>query len=43
VTYQDGRESYKNIKVGNKSTDKPMDQIEARARRANFDAAPTVA
>jgi hypothetical protein len=36
VTYQDGRESYKNIKVGNKSTDKPMDQIEGTRSTGEF-------
>ena len=36
LTYQDGRESYKNIKVGNKSTDKPMDQIEGTRSTGEF-------
>jgi hypothetical protein len=36
VTYQDGRESYKNIKIGNKSTDKPMDQIEGTRSTGEF-------
>jgi len=36
VTYQDGRESYKNIKVGNKTTDKPMDQIEGTRSTGEF-------
>ncbi len=36
VTVQDGRESYKNIKVGNKSTDRPMDQIEGTRSTGEF-------
>ena len=36
VTYQDGRESYKNIKIGNKTTDKPMDQIEGTRSTGEF-------
>jgi hypothetical protein len=27
VAYENGRESYKNIKVGNKATDKPMEEV----------------
>jgi hypothetical protein len=36
VTYQDGRESYKNIKVGNKSVNTPMDQIEGTRSTGEF-------
>ena len=36
VTYQDGRESYKNIKIGNKSTDKPMDEIPGTRSTGEF-------
>ncbi|MCU1336450.1 MAG: hypothetical protein JWO19_2031 [Bryobacterales bacterium] len=36
VTYQDGRESYKNIKVGNKSVNKPMDEIEGTRSTGEF-------
>ena len=36
VTVQDGRESYKNIKIGSKSTDKPMDQIEGTRSTGEF-------
>jgi hypothetical protein len=36
LTYQDGRESYKNIKIGNKTTDKPMDQIEGTRSTGEF-------
>jgi hypothetical protein len=36
VTVQDGRESYKNIKVGSKSTDKPMDEIEGTRSTGEF-------
>lgn len=36
VAYQDGRESYKNIKVGNKSVDKPMDQIQGTRSTGEF-------
>src|SRR5581483_1112846 len=36
VTVQDGRESYKNIKVGSKSTNKPMDQIEGTRSTGEF-------
>jgi hypothetical protein len=36
VTVQDGRESYRNIKVGNKSTDRPMDQIEGTRSTGEF-------
>jgi hypothetical protein len=32
LTYQDGRESYKNIKVGNKSVNKSMEEIPGGAR-----------
>jgi hypothetical protein len=36
VTYQDGHESYNNIKVGNKSVNKPMDQIEGTRSTGEF-------
>lgn len=36
VTYEDGRESYKNIKVGGKATNKPMDQIEGTRSTGEF-------
>jgi hypothetical protein len=36
VTYQDGRESYKNIKVGNKSVDKSMDEIPGTRSTGEF-------
>jgi hypothetical protein len=36
LTYQDGRESYKNIKVGNKSVDKPMDEISGTRSTGEF-------
>ena len=36
VTYQDGHESYKNIKVGNKSVNTPMDQIAGTRSTGEF-------
>jgi hypothetical protein len=36
VTVQDGQESYKNIKVGNKSVSTPMDQIEGTRSTGEF-------
>jgi len=36
VTYQDGHESYKNIKVGNKSVDKPMEEIPGTRSTGEF-------
>ena len=36
LTYQDGRESYKNIKIGNKSVDKPMDEIPGARSTGEF-------
>jgi hypothetical protein len=36
VTVQDGLESYKNIKVGNKSVNTPMDQIEGTRSTGEF-------
>jgi hypothetical protein len=36
LTYQDGRESYKNIKIGNKSVNKPMDEIEGTRSTGEF-------
>jgi hypothetical protein len=36
LAYQDGRESYKNIKVGNKSVDKPMDEIPGTRSTGEF-------
>lgn len=36
LTYQDGRESYKNIKIGNKSTDKSMDEIPGTRSTGEF-------
>ena len=36
VTVQDGQESYKNIKVGNKSVNTPMDQIEGTRSTGEF-------
>ena len=36
LTYQDGHESYKNIKVGNKSVNTSMEEIPGRAPRVSF-------
>ena len=36
LTVQDGQESYKNIKVGNKSVNTPMDQIEGTRSTGEF-------
>jgi hypothetical protein len=36
VAYEDGRESYKNIKVGNKAVDKPMEEIEGTRSTGEF-------
>ena len=36
LTYQDGSESYKNIKVGNKSVNKAMDEIEGTHSTGEF-------
>jgi len=36
VAYEDGRESYKNIKVGNKAVNKSMDQIEGTRSTGEF-------
>jgi hypothetical protein len=36
LTYQDGRESYKNIKIGNKSVDKPMEEIPGSRSTGEF-------
>jgi hypothetical protein len=36
VAYENGRESYKNIKVGNKSVNKPMEEIEGTRSTGEF-------
>jgi hypothetical protein len=36
VAYEDGRESYKNIKVGNKAVNKPMNEIEGTRSTGEF-------
>ena len=36
VAYENGRESYKNIRIGNKSTNKPMEDIEGTRSTGEF-------